>query len=67
MSDIMLNNVPSMNVNKLINELSHIYISAIRGGIQFKSLPSVMLWGPPGVGKSQAVRQLAEEIKARKK
>lgn len=63
MSDIMLNNVPSMNVNKLINELSHIYISAIRGGLQFKSLPSVMLWGPPGVGKSQAVRQLAGEIK----
>ena len=25
-------------------------------------LPSVMLWGPPGVGKSQAVRQIAKRI-----
>lgn len=27
-----------------------------------KQMSSVMLWGPPGVGKSQAVRQIAKEI-----
>ena len=27
-----------------------------------KEMSSVMLWGPPGVGKSQAVRQIAKEI-----
>lgn len=27
-----------------------------------KTVPSVMLWGPPGVGKSRAVRRIAKEI-----
>lgn len=62
MSEIRLSNVPSMNVNRLISELSNIYTSAIKAQIPFKKLPSVMLWGAPGVGKSQAVRQLATEI-----
>ena len=62
MSEIKLSNVPSINVNKVIGELTHIYTSAINNKIPFKMLPSVMLWGPPGVGKSQAIRQLANEI-----
>ncbi len=38
------------------------YISLIRSGTPFRAFPSVMLWGPPGVGKSQGVRQIAEHI-----
>ena len=62
MSDIKLSNVPSLTVDAIVDSLSGMYSAAIKRGISFKSLPSVMLWGPPGVGKSQAVRQIAKRI-----
>lgn len=55
-------NIPQMNVNRLVGELAPAYSSLINAGIPLKSFPSVMLWGPPGIGKSQAVRQLGNEI-----
>ncbi len=62
MSEIRLTNIPSMNVNKLIESLAQSYCTVINKNLPIKTLPSVMLWGPPGVGKSQAIRQLAKEI-----
>lgn len=55
-------NIPQMNVNRLIDELTPAYTNIINAGLPIKVFPSVMLWGPPGVGKSQAVRQLGKEI-----
>lgn len=55
-------NLPQMNVNRLIDELAPAYSRIINAGLPVKLFPSVMLWGPPGVGKSQAVRQLGKEI-----
>lgn len=65
MSDVKLTNVPSMTVGKLVDTLSEAYCSAIEGGLPISTVPSVMLWGPPGVGKSQATRQLAQKIERR--
>lgn len=62
MADMKLTNIPSMNVNRIIDTLSEAYCAIINGGQLLKLLPSVMLWGPPGVGKSQAIRQLAQKI-----
>lgn len=62
MSEIKSANIPSMTVGKVIDILSQIYCTVINNGVPIKSLPSVMLWGAPGVGKSQAIRQLAKEI-----
>ena len=62
MSDVKLANIPSMNVNRLIDTLSDAYCAVINAGQPLKLLPSVMLWGPPGIGKSQAIRQLAKGI-----
>ena len=59
----MTSNLPTMSVDKVVESLSAMYCSALRNKTA-KRLPSVMLWGPPGVGKSQAVRELAEEIGA---
>ncbi len=59
--DIKYTDVPSMTVSKAVETLSKAYIQVIGKGI-IKTFPSVMLWGAPGVGKSQAVRQIAEEI-----
>lgn len=57
--EIKTSNIPQMNVNRLIDELT---CSIINAGLPVKTFPSVMLWGPPGVGKSQAVRRLGREI-----
>ena len=60
--EIKLSEIPSMNVNLMTEKLSHAYISIINNGLPIRTMPSVMLWGAPGVGKSQAVRQIAKEI-----
>ena len=62
MSEIRLTNIPSMDVGKVIKELSDAYCKIINYKLPIRTLPSVMLWGAPGVGKSQAIRQLAKEI-----
>lgn len=62
MSLVKSSNMPSMNIGKTVEQLSKAYITVISKNLPIKLLPSVMLWGPPGVGKSQAVRQIAKEI-----
>lgn len=62
MKDIKSNNIPNMSIGKLVAELANSYSAVIKSNLSVKVLPSVMLWGPPGVGKSQAVRQIAKEI-----
>lgn len=55
-------NMPVLSVEKATDILTDTYIPVIKKGISPKALPSVMLWGPPGVGKSQAIRQIAKNI-----
>ena len=62
MSQIKSSNLPNMNIGKVVQQLSDAYCSVINQKLPVKILPSVMLWGAPGVGKSQAVRQIAQEI-----
>ena len=52
----------ALTVNQMVDQLSHAYISLIKSNVDLKSFPSVMLWGPPGVGKSQGIRQVAKQI-----
>ena len=55
-------NMPILSVESTIKTLSASYCEVIKKDISPKVLPSVMLWGPPGVGKSQAIRQIAKNI-----
>lgn len=55
-------NIPSINIAEAKNNLAMIYIGAIIKGEKLKNIPAPFLWGPPGVGKSASVYQLAEEI-----
>lgn len=54
--------IRELSVDYMVNMLSNTYISLINSRIPFREFPSVMLWGPPGVGKSQGVKQIAAEI-----
>lgn len=62
MSEIKLANIPSMAVGKAVEQLSRAYSTVIIGGFPIRTVPSVMLWGPPGIGKSQAIRQIASRL-----
>lgn len=54
-----------VTVDEMIGILSKAYVALIEHGVSLKSFPSVMLWGPPGVGKSQGVREIARVIGSR--
>lgn len=60
--DISLANIPGMSVGKAVDMLAESYCALINSGAEINLMPSVMLWGPPGVGKSQGVRQIAKRI-----
>ncbi len=64
MTDTVSSNLPVLSIDRTVSMLSKSYLSIIKAGLSPKTLPSVMLWGPPGVGKSQAVRQIAGMIEA---
>ena len=51
-----------LTVAQMVWQLSKAYIALIKADAPFRNFPSVMLWGPPGVGKSQGIRQVAKNI-----
>ena len=62
MSDTKLGFIPCLNVNEAVNNLSLMYVNYIKNNISLECAPSVMLWGAPGIGKSQSIRQIGSII-----
>lgn len=62
MADVRLSNVPQMTAGRALDMLAGAYCKVIDSGKPVAVFPSVMLWGPPGIGKSQIIRQLAGRI-----
>lgn len=56
--------IAGLSPTAMVETLGNLYVGSIRHGSPIKNLPAVMLWGKPGVGKSQGVRQLAAYIQA---
>lgn len=54
--------IPKMSVSDMVTLLSKAYSNIINNNKRVDKFPSVMLWGPPGVGKSQGVREMAKCI-----
>lgn len=59
---LKLSELANLSVNHVIESLSNSYSKLIEDGIDLNVFPSVMLWGQPGVGKSAAIKQIAERI-----
>ena len=62
MSETKQMNIPQLSVGDAVKNLVNAYSAVINAGKPVSLLPSVMLWGPPGIGKSQAVREIAGNI-----
>lgn len=58
----MSTNISSLSVTSLINELGTLYTAMIRQNMNLTKAPGAFLWGPPGIGKSAAVHQIADNI-----
>ena len=54
-------NIPSVTAGDLINQLTELYATAYHSGL-LATIPSVALWGPMGVGKSSAVKEIARSL-----
>ena len=52
----------TVDVDKLVSLLGNSYSTLINNGKPLTTFPSTMLWGQPGIGKSQAIRQIATYI-----
>lgn len=57
-----ISGISTLNVNQMVTLLSEAYTSLIKSKLPLKNFPPVMLWGPPGVGKSQGIRAVAAKI-----
>ena len=57
-------NIATMAVSEVIDKLKGLYLKLINNCIPFKNIPSVFLWGPPGIGKSDGVFELARLLEA---
>ena len=54
-------NIPVMSVGDIVKTLEIMYLSKIKAG-EINDIPAVFIWGPPGVGKSDAMRQLGKSL-----
>ena len=54
-------NIPAVTAGDLVNQLTELYATAYSSGM-LDMIPSVALWGPMGVGKSTAIKELAQRL-----
>ncbi len=59
-----LSNIPDLSLQDAISAITLLYETTIKNHIPIRTVPSVFLWGPPGIGKSQGVREIAEKLHA---
>ncbi len=55
-------NIPVTTVDSFVETMTRLYAKAINAGVSLRMIPAPFLWGAPGVGKSDGVRQLADNL-----
>ncbi len=58
----LTSNIPSMSIAGAMACLMPMYASAINVGLPLRTLTPPLFLGPPGIGKSSAVKQMAEDL-----
>lgn len=53
-----MENIAQLKVNELVDLVSPLFSASEVA----KEIPSMMLWGAPGIGKSQAIREIARQV-----
>lgn len=54
--------IPNVTVETFVKTLGDIYVHVIKRQLPLSLVPTPFVWGPPGVGKSDGVHQLAQYI-----
>ena len=54
--------IPNVTVETFVKTLGDIYVHVINRQLPLSLVPTPFVWGPPGVGKSDGVHQLARYI-----
>ncbi|MBO7217540.1 MAG: AAA family ATPase [Clostridia bacterium] len=58
-------NIPNINVNTLVDKLTRLYSNVIKSGAPLWDIEQTpFLWGPAGIGKSQAIFQFAKKLQS---
>ncbi|MBQ6824828.1 MAG: AAA family ATPase [Clostridia bacterium] len=57
-------NMPNVTVGEVVNLLAGLYSSAVKNRSALRGLPTPFLGGPAGIGKSEAIGQLAQRREA---
>lgn len=60
--DAGISGISTVHIDQMVQLLSNAYTVLIQSYTPLKKFPSVMLWGPPGVGKSQGIREVAATV-----
>ncbi len=55
-------NITTMRVNGVVDLLTPLFLKSIKENV-VSNLPSLMLWGPPGIGKSDAFKEIAKKLR----
>lgn len=59
------NGLVQLTIAQMVTQLSDAFSCLVKANLPLKQFPAIMLWGPPGVGKSQGVKQIASEVQRR--
>lgn len=55
-------NIVALSVYEMVKEVKRVALKELKATGNLKGMNSFMLWGPPGVGKSDGVGELASEL-----
>ena len=56
-------NIPALSVNEFIWVMCETYLSCYKNNIPFSKPKPPFLWGGIGIGKSQAIQEIAENLR----
>lgn len=54
--------LPNVSVGAIVNRISKYYVKVIQKGQVFSKARIMFLWGPPGIGKTQSIEQIAQKV-----